>query len=123
MATGTVPISGAKLLWTNSSASSDFAAQTVPLDLTPFKLIVVVFKFTKSGTVFFSSVVPVGTTTCYPTYTDCTTGANTSTVVRRSVTAYTTGVTFGAGNNKTLPNGTRSESNDVMIPSQIYGIA
>lgn len=122
MASGTIPISGAKLLWANSSASSDFAGQTIPLDLTPFSLVVVVFKFATSGSVFFSSVAPVGTTTCYPTYTDCTTGANTSTVVRRSVSAYSTGVTFGNGNNKTLPNGTRTESNDVMIPSQIYGI-
>ena len=94
--------SGMKLLWTNASPSSAFAAQTINLDLSKYSRVLVVGGFDVNYyTTKFTAICAVG---------------NNSNIVKptgyRSFSVSTTGVTFGDGDSV----------NKELIPLNIYGI-
>ena len=97
------------LLWTNPTPTSAFGAQTISLDLSQYKYVLVV---TKSSTAEdykprTSIVLPVLETYDQP-ISIATTGSSTY----RAATANANGITFG--NN--------SSRNSILIPYRIYGI-
>ena len=102
-------------LWTNSSPSSDFAAQTIPLDLSGWNLIAVLAKTTTSGntTSVFLAAVGTGSILSVPNL------GSTQYFYKRTMDVQTTGVTFSTGYRNT--SGTSGAS--YCIPTAIYGLA
>ena len=122
MATGKIPVRGAKLLWTNPDTSSAFTAQTVQVDLTGLSMVLINFKITKgdTGGTDFIFVIDSGSHSAWCLSMPPT--GNTSYGFSRSVSFSSTGVVFAAATKKTLLSGDRATSNDNMIPATIYGI-
>ena len=102
-------------LWTNSAPSSDFSAQTIPLDLSGWNLIAVLAKTTTSGntTSVFLAAVGTGSILSVPNL------GSTQYFYKRTMDVQTTGVTFSTGYRNT--SGTSGAS--YCIPTAIYGLA
>lgn len=115
--TGAISNLQAKLLWTNSSPTSSFAGQTVGVDLTPYKFVIITFKATKSSDYYYSETVAKGLR-AYPQ----TGFNNTEGIFRRETTPTDTGVTFSRCFVWDIRNYNTSGNNDYLIPYQIYGI-
>ena len=105
----------ATLLWTNSSPTSNFNAQTISLDLSEYQYIFVV---TRTSTELDDTHRTIGLfnvlddVPTLPAKIACTGGSAT-----RQVYATSTGVTFS---NATFTGG--SQNNSSVIPLYIYGI-
>ena len=102
-------------LWTNSAPSSDFSAQTVPLDLSGWNLIAILAKTTTTGntTSVFLAAVGTGSILSVPNL------GSTQYFYKRTMDVQTTGVTFSTGYRNT--SGTSGAS--YCIPVAIYGLA
>lgn len=113
------------LLWTNSSPTSSFRAQTVSLDLADYKLVFVVFDMYNVNILNATSVLaPINLSQTFQAVisrgaTDIITGSLYT--YQRNFTVDSSGVNFLSGYQA---NGVSAwTSNDViMIPYQIYGI-
>lgn len=110
-------------LWSNSQDT--FAPQTVPLDLSGYRFVIITFGFTShipsysqmfpiAGIAAFLSVfgiLPDTPTSAFTTINACS----------RSITVSSTGVAFGKG--QMLYNGAYyADWNDRCVPSAIYGV-
>lgn len=102
-----------KYLWENVSPTSNFAAQTIPLDLSKYQA-VLVLSVRSTADLKVSGVTWVGVG-AIPGYLMGTT--NQYAVTRREVSATTTGVTFSGFYSANTTNGASNE-----IPVVIYGI-
>lgn len=119
MASGTIqePYQKIKALWANDNPNSNFVAQTIPLDLSQYRFVLVRLLSGTSSTPDTSSnfehIIRVGTTgVCYVV-------AN---VIRyRSAVVSTTGVAFTSAYN-IATYGTPTQADNLCIPYQIYGI-
>ena len=101
-------------LWTNSSPGTDFAAQTVTLDLSPYRFVMIVF-CEKSDTHVHTEIFPKS----YSGYAMQLEFA----LYRRLTKVMSTGIEFGAAQILTdYNNSTYSTSNGALIPFHIYGI-
>ena len=104
-------------LWTNSSPSASFAAQTIPLDLSGYSVIAIACKQQDSTAI--DMAIPclgfVGNTLqcCIPNI------GSTQYFYKRTATIASTGVTFSTGYRNT--NGTTGTN--YCIPVAIYGVA
>ena len=113
MATGTWETNKV-LLWTNPSPTSSFGAQTVPLDLSEYNMVLVISKNSTdpADTMSFYSFCKVGLTT----RTDIPIFFNNSFLVRtRTITVKSNGIEFS----NATQNGTSIVS---LMPWYIYGI-
>lgn len=109
-------ISNRDLLWTNSATGNTFAAQTISLDLSAYKMIEVDFSYYVESTptylltnrAFIDGIkyMALGVATGQSTY--------------RGFTATSTGVAFTDANRNT--GSSSSVNNSCMIPYKIYGI-
>lgn len=99
-------------LWTNESPTSAFLPQTISLDLTGYKYVVIVFKQTTSST-FQDSIV--ATTFGYDFVAHSISSTGTA-LYKRGFTAKSTGIQFYTGRESS------NEDNNIMIPRFIYGI-
>lgn len=116
MATGTI-MSNAVLLWTNTTQTSNFAAQTIPLDLTKYKFVIV---FTPSGT-GTGAIAEVGGASSQLAHISSSTNTTLGTVSNvRTFTATSSGVEFT--DNISAYVGARTAQNANCIPMKIYGI-
>ena len=123
MASGSISPTRTVLLWTNPSPYATFAGQTVGIGaLASYSAVLITFKIASSGTYFVDAVVPVDSTTHYPTFVNMVSSGACS-AVRRAVTASGTGVVFGTGQYKVLPSDARTDDNDTCVPVSIYAIA
>lgn len=102
-------------LWTNSDPSSNFSAQTVPLDLSSWNLIAVLAKTTTSGNTTSVFLGAVGTSgiLCVPNL------GSTQYFYKRTMDIQTTGITFSTGYRNT--SGTSGAN--YCIPVAVYGLA
>jgi hypothetical protein len=117
MASGTIKNNGAVLLWTNTTQTSNFAAQTIPLDLSKYRFVVV---FTPSGT-GTGAIAEVGGASSQLAHISSSTNTALGTVSNvRTFTATTSGVQFG--DNTSAYVGARNTQNANCIPMKIYGI-
>ena len=110
-----------ELLWTNSSPTSSFSPQTVPLDLSDYKLVLVYFKRTSSTDKFGSSLCHVGMASngsCPPQ------GADATTMTTRCYSVNSNGIAFenGVYSNHSGANTSSYVDNNGCIPYKIYGI-
>ena len=116
----TVGGGGPKLLWTNPSPTAAFGAQTVSIDLTAYKGVII--KFRKNDTVSYYIYVPKTTITSNNSPAVVEPGSNywrPSSASVRIVTAISnSGITFARGR-----WGDDSGYNDnLLIPQKIYGV-
>jgi hypothetical protein len=104
------PIPSMKLLWTNASPTSSFAAQTVSLALTDYEFVMIESELGSTFCKVGNSTVMFSHNTYYP--------------CRRTVSVTTSGVTFGEGLKYTSCPGdsVASDKNAVCIPRIIYGV-
>ena len=98
------------LLWTNSDTTSNFAAQTISLDLSNYKYIVVVTKVATNADYTPRTMGITKITDTAPTYPQTVGGTGGSNY--RTFYATSTGVTFGGA----------SSGNKYVIPLYIYGL-
>lgn len=103
------------LLWTNSAPTSSFSAQTVSVDLTDYKIAIIVSKVTKTGAFYTTNYIVVGSTNTIVFPMDY--------IYFRDATVSTTGVTFGGGKrSNTYGASTPTSDDNDIIPYQIYGV-
>lgn len=103
---------GVVQLWKNASPESNFAAQTISLDLSGYQAVVVVARYSPSNGGSVSTFVPVGENGNL-----VLTWGNTGTYTSRSFTVSTTGIAFDAA--YVNSDGPYSDN---MMPTYIYGI-
>ena len=101
------------LLWTNSSPSSNFSAQTVPLSLSSYDAVLIVFLSNTTDLDRQSSMIVMKNGYQHILCTMYLSGTNYRT---RFATASDNGVAFQGGYNNT------SSGNGNSIPYKIYGI-
>ena len=102
-----------KLLWTNSSPTASFAAQTVSLDLSSYQMVMVLSVVGGDDLAITHSITPVGER-----------GRLFAMYNWRQVRVYdvsTTGITFQTGG-ESNQSGSITTHNQRAIPYQIYGI-
>lgn len=99
------PVGKIDLLWTNSAPTSSFSAQTIPLDLSGYDLILI----TSENSVSFAEN-NVGSKR------QITYSSTSGQIRHRDFTVATTGITFDAG------YGGSSTDNSNCRPYKIYGI-
>lgn len=116
MATGTIE-SKMTLLWTNSNTNTGFPAQTIPLDLTPYRHVYII---TLHGINAYPDTALSGTF-LLPTSGYYTLATMTNLIRRRSATITSTGIQFSQGVEvQTYNSGTNS--NNVVVPYKIFGV-
>ena len=101
-------------LWTNSAPSSNFAAQTVPIDLSGWHLICIMCKQSATGTYVTPCLAAVGETTTIAVPN----ASSTQYFYKRDVTVTTSGVTFTTG----YRNTTGTTGANYCVPTGIYGV-
>ena len=102
-----------KLLWTNASPGSSFAAQTIPLDLSGYNIIAVSSYYLASNQIETWSFCTVGATGWMYHFVNYR--------QRRNITATISSVIFGDGQ-EAAQTGNLSTNNNAMIPYKIFGI-
>ena len=106
------PVGKLDLLWTNSSPTASFSSQTVSLDLSKYRLVMISYCYSYNSEYYQTMIQPVDGLTYR-----CTTGNSTNNNNGvRAGTATATGVVFTAG----AYNG--ASNNQYVIPYKIYGI-
>lgn len=114
------------LLWTNDSPTTAFAAQTVSLDLSPYKTIGIQYRsaISASGQTTFAfypmdaNIQISSTLSGYPDVISAGYGQTTSMKsTARNLTISSTGIVFGSGY-----SADSGSSNNYGIPVKIYGI-
>lgn len=108
------------LLWTNASASSSFAAQTISKNLTGYSRVLVCFNREDGIARRVTEETRVGASAI----AQLTALSNGSAAIgyNRVFSATTTGITFEAGLTQRLNTTTRTEDNTCLVPTHIYGI-
>lgn len=102
-----------KLLWTNASTSSSFAAQTISLDLSEYSMIAVSSFYLPSNPIETWSFCSVGATGWLYHFVNYR--------QRRNITATASSVIFGDGQ-EAAQTGNLVTNNNAMIPYKIFGI-
>lgn len=102
-----------ELLWENASPTSNFAAQTVSLDLSGCDAVLVEYRLMTSTVFVVSAFVKIGTSV-FANATSATSGTH----FQRVTEAKTNGVVFDGAYNAS----NSAANNSVMIPQTIYGI-
>lgn len=121
--TGDVIVSGGggfnlDVLWTNSSPTSSFSAQTIPLDLTGYSAIVIECALTTNAAqpvtcpIFPINITRDGRICCYN-----------NSFLYRDITISGSGVTFASGKQVSTYMATPDDANAAIIPLRILGIA
>lgn len=106
------------LLWTNSAPTSSFSAQTVSVDLSKYSLVLLLMNGDDTTQKYYI-FAPLGETTSYQYQSEASTGVW---FHFRSITATTSGVTFGDAYDHAYNSWGRSTNNLRAIPYQIYGV-
>lgn len=100
-----------ELIWTNSNPTSGFAAQTINLDLSKYKYVIIVAKDSYKATPCSVGIVPIGN---YQATGIGRTGG--STTIRHFI-ATTTGIQVSISK-----FGSSSDGANYVIPYKIYGV-
>lgn len=106
------------LLWTNANPSSNFAAQTLSLNLSSYKFILIVCRAATTRDMLFTNVCTIGSEPWQqklfvPDYT----------MRNRYCTVTTTGISFdSAFYYATYANSAATSTDAQVIPYKIYGV-
>lgn len=124
MANGVIklPLSIVGPLWTNPNPTSDFAAQTLSLDLSGYDMLLVYAWDTVGDVAPVSYIIEAPGTTFITAFRDFT-NSNAIPMTYRKVTITGAGITFGNGTYKlTNQQSSPATRNDFRVPTKIYGI-
>ena len=110
-----------ELVWENASPSSEFAAQTVSLDLSDAGFVIIEFRTTSTGTARPTVVVANGKQGNLFWMANATANYEIL-VISRNATVSNTGITFEKGYRKNISSTTATENNASAIPTRIYAI-
>ena len=110
------------LLWTNASPTSDFAAQTISLDLSGYDAVEIVSRFTTSNIGQTVEKCEVGSRVFVEKFYNATSTSNHATIMHRQIDVSSDGVTFADAKTKVVDENTSTINNSVLIPYKIYGI-
>lgn len=103
-----------ELLWTNSSPTSAFAAQTVALDLSDYSLFLLIYKGYHTNDVYFSYLGTINMSARLSCMTDISRF--------RDITVTSGGIQFGTAKKYTTYGGASTDDNDHIVPYKIYGV-
>lgn len=101
-------------LWTNSNPTSSFAGQSIPLDLSKYELLLIIFRWSSSDPGTLTSITKVDKSGQVMALYD--------EKIYRSFNTSTSGVTFNDARASSSATGSMSVSNTKCIPQVIYGI-
>ena len=113
------------LLWTNASPESEFAPQTISLDLSSYKSLLIRFDIgvTDSSSIYYKShVYNVFLKSGNRAYSSCVNYyniVNSQNIYREIYSIDDNGVSFGNGKISSIDGG---YNNTAMIPTEIYGM-
>ena len=112
-----------KLLWTNASPTSEFAAQTISLTLSSYDAVEVICRYSTTSDSRTRYICDVGSSASIDWfYYTVVAGKYMGVKSRNEVSASTTGVTFGACTTKPGNSTDSTTTNGYIIPIKIYGI-
>ena len=104
------------LLWSNASLKSAFAGQTLNIDVSAYSFLLVIYTgYANWADSFDSIVVPVG-------MPGDMFNSDTTLGHRKIITSDTTKIVFTDGEYLSSYYGNYAKSNNMSIPSKIYGI-
>lgn len=110
-----------ELVWENASPNSSFAAQTLTLDLSGSRFVIVETKASNSNDFRHIKVIRIGTTTYLDTLINV--AANSTVYARtRSCTVNADGVEFGSAYNRQITSTGTTQNDAFAIPIRIYTI-
>lgn len=119
----------ASLLWTNSAPTTTFAPQTVSIDLSDCKFVLIEYSMDYgfvTSTVMFPvpTITPSAGYSAYNVYMGLHWVGSQFTMFQRRCTITATGIAFESGTEFTAYNtaSTSSTNNDLGIPKRIWGI-
>ena len=119
----------ATLLWTNPAPTSTFAAQTVTLDLSGYKFVLIEYSqdygFVTSTVMFpVPTITPSSGYAAYNVYMNLHWVSSQFTIFQRRCTISTSGITFEEATEFTAYNTSLSTStnNNLGVPKRIWGI-
>ena len=115
---------GAVLLWTNSTPNADFTAQTIVSSaLSPFSMVMLVYKYYKEDTAFGTDVVPVdGQIHVFSATRLSSVGNSAAFMYRTGTVSKNSGIAFSGGHRGILPDGEATDNDGCIIPYRVYGI-
>lgn len=123
MASGTIPVTGVKLLWENSDTSVDFPSTEIP-NSGGYGVYFILFKMAKAAASYTSiAVVAVsGADVIVPVVTSPTSG--TPVINYRSVNknGSTGKITIGNCQTRSVTATSRTQDNSLLIPVRVYGV-
>lgn len=123
MATGTKQ-KNIVLLWTNQNPTSAFSAQTVPIDLSGYSLLYIVFtpNSTNSSTVRIPVLARKADEIMVNSYINLS-GTGGITLVFRYFSSSNSGVSFESGQSKAVSSSSSASTDNARcVPLYIYGI-
>lgn len=110
------------LLWENASPTSDFAAQTISLDLSEYDRIIILMKTEPNVSNYLNSIIEVGTYG-WGQFLVNIASAVALRLFARKITVNSDGVIFDKGYYKNVNStSAATSSNSHVIPVKIYGI-
>lgn len=125
MAQGSADVKSAltSLLWTNPDTNAEFAAQTIPLNLSNYSRILIQYRGQSGDTGNMVAEIPVDglLNSIREIYLPAGT-ANVAFGATRTFTASSTGVVVSNAAAKQFPSGDRITENIDIVPYRIYGI-
>ena len=111
------------LLWTNKSPTSEFAAQTISLNLSGYDAVEIICRYSRTDDASMRYICDVGSSTSmYWFYYTATDGKYTGVRSRNVVSVSTTGVDIHTCSGKPGNSTTNTSNNGYIIPVKIYGI-
>ena len=112
-----------KVLWENASPNSEFASQTLTLDLSSFAFVICAFKPVVNSIVEFCQVLRVGANL---TRINCTVnaeyGSSYMKYSERGLNVRSTYISFGSAVSKNYNENSGTTDNSAIVPTLIYGI-
>ena len=111
-----------KLLWTNASPTSVFAAQTLSLALSGYDAVEIVSRFTTSNIGQTVEKCEVGSRVFVEKFYNATSTSAHATIMHRQIDVSSDGVTFAGAKSKVTDGNTSTTDNSLLIPYKIYGI-
>lgn len=118
-------LSGAEtktLLWTNASPTSEFAAQTISLDLSSYQFVELVSKLTTSNIGQTVDKCEVGSRVFVEKFYNATSTSAHATIMHRQIDFGSDSVIFADAKSKVTDENTSTTKNSLLIPYKIYGI-
>ena len=108
-------------VWENASPDSNFAAQTVSLDLSDANLVIIECKASKTGSIEKFTIVKVGGAEQLFMFANAGASSEINVYTRRA-DITTTGVEFAAAYSKVIDGTSASSSTTYIIPLAIYAV-